>query len=36
VLAVNLQEPSWMDDIRGFLKENILLENDAAADVVHP
>nr|XP_034586647.1 uncharacterized protein LOC117849176 [Setaria viridis] len=32
VLPICSQEPSWMDDIRSFLKENILLEDDGITE----
>jgi hypothetical protein len=32
VLLINPQEPSWMEDIHGFLKESILPEDDAAVE----
>jgi len=34
VLSASPQEPSWMDDIFGFLKENILPEDDATAEQI--
>ena len=34
VLATCSQEPSWIDEIRGYLKEAILPEDDAAAEKI--